>query len=43
VGNKHRFDAMDAFFEGVGSGEAAGVWTKETAREAGLARLGGAA
>ena len=43
VGNKHRFDAMDAFFEGVGAGEAAGVWTKETAREAGLARLGGAA
>ena len=43
VGNKHRFDAMDAFFEGVGSGEAAGVWTKETAREAGLTRIGGAA
>jgi 3,8-divinyl chlorophyllide a/chlorophyllide a reductase subunit Y len=26
IGNKRRFDEMSAFFEGVGSGHAAGVW-----------------
>ena len=26
IGNKARFDAMSAFFEGVGEGHAAGVW-----------------
>ena len=26
IGNKARFDAMDAFFEGVGQGFSAGVW-----------------
>ncbi len=26
IGNKARFDAMKAFFEGVGEGDAAGVW-----------------
>ena len=26
IGNQHRFDTMKAFFEGVGSGEATGVW-----------------
>jgi chlorophyllide a reductase subunit Y len=26
IGNKHRFDEMSSFFEGVGSGHAAGVW-----------------
>ena len=26
IGNKERFDAMDAFFEGVGTGYSAGVW-----------------
>ncbi len=26
IGNKARFDAMSAFFEGVGEGDAAGVW-----------------
>jgi chlorophyllide a reductase subunit Y len=26
IGNKHRFDEMNAFFEGVGSGHTAGVW-----------------
>ncbi len=26
IGNKGRFDAMKAFFEGVGNGHAAGVW-----------------
>ena len=36
INNKARFDAMDSFFEGVGSGDAAGVWTKETAGRAGL-------
>ena len=36
INNKARFDAMDSFFEGVGSGDAAGVWTEETAGRAGL-------
>lgn len=36
VNNKARFDAMDTFFEGVGKGDAAGVWTEETASRAGL-------
>ena len=26
IGNKERFDKMHAFFEGVGSGYAAGIW-----------------
>jgi 3,8-divinyl chlorophyllide a/chlorophyllide a reductase subunit Y len=26
IDNKHRFDAMSDFFEGVGSGHAAGIW-----------------
>ena len=26
LGNQHRFDRMSAFFEGVGSGDTAGVW-----------------
>ncbi len=26
LGNRHRFDRMSAFFEGVGAGHAAGVW-----------------
>jgi chlorophyllide a reductase subunit Y len=26
IGNQHRFDTMKAFFEGVGTGEATGVW-----------------
>ena len=26
IGNKGRFDAMDAFFKGVGQGYSAGVW-----------------
>ena len=26
IGNKERFDAMDAFFKGVGTGFTAGVW-----------------
>ncbi len=26
MGNKPRFDAMKAFFEGVGTGHAAGIW-----------------
>ncbi|WP_018411952.1 chlorophyllide a reductase subunit Y [Methyloversatilis thermotolerans] len=26
IGNRHRFDAMNDFFAGVGSGHAAGVW-----------------
>ena len=26
IGNQHRFDRMSAFFEGVGTGEATGVW-----------------
>ena len=26
IGNKHRFDEMSAFFEGVGVGHAAGIW-----------------
>ena len=26
MGNKHRFDAMSDFFEGVGTGHAAGIW-----------------
>lgn len=26
IRNKHRFDEMSAFFEGVGSGHAAGIW-----------------
>ena len=26
IGNQHRFDAMSDFFEGVGTGHAAGVW-----------------
>jgi chlorophyllide a reductase subunit Y len=26
LGNKARFDGMKAFFEGVGTGHAAGVW-----------------
>ena len=43
VGNKHRFDAMDEFFEGVGVGPSAGIWTKETARNAGLSLVGGSA
>ena len=29
LGNKARFDRMSAFFDGVGSGHAAGVWEKE--------------
>ena len=28
LGNKPRFDRMKAFFEGVGSGDTAGVWSK---------------
>ena len=36
INNKARFDAMDSFFEGVGSGDAAGVWTEQTAGRAGL-------
>ena len=36
VANKARFDAMDAFFDGVGDGPSAGVWTEETAARAGL-------
>lgn len=28
LGSKSRFDAMTAFFEGVGTGSTAGVWTK---------------
>ena len=28
IGNKARFDAMSAFFEGVGTGDTAGVWTE---------------
>jgi len=36
VNNKARFDAMDTFFEGVGKGDSAGVWTEETASRAGL-------
>jgi chlorophyllide a reductase subunit Y len=26
MGNKHRFDIMKDFFEGVGTGHAAGIW-----------------
>ncbi len=26
IGNQHRFDTMSAFFEGVGSGHASGIW-----------------
>ena len=26
MGNKHRFDDMSDFFEGVGTGHAAGIW-----------------
>ncbi len=29
IGNKARFQRMEAFFEGVGAGETAGVWTEE--------------
>ncbi len=29
IGNKERFDAMNAFFAGVGQGETAGIWTDE--------------
>lgn len=29
IGNKARFDQMSAFFEGVGEGETAGVWTEQ--------------
>ncbi len=36
VNNKSRFDAMDSFFEGVGSGDSAGVWTEDTINRAGL-------
>jgi chlorophyllide a reductase subunit Y len=36
VNNKARFDAMDSFFEGVGSGDAAGVWTEDTINRSGL-------
>ena len=36
INNKARFDAMHSFFEGVGSGDAAGVWSEETAGRAGL-------
>lgn len=36
VNNKARFDAMDAFFDGVGRGESAGIWTEDTANRAGL-------
>ncbi len=32
IGNQHRFDEMNAFFEGVGKGDAAGVW-EEIPRE----------
>ena len=32
LGNKRRFDAMNAFFEGVGVGHAAGVW-EDTPRD----------
>ncbi len=29
IGNKERFDAMNAFFAGVGQGDTAGIWTDE--------------
>jgi chlorophyllide a reductase subunit Y len=29
LANKARFDRMTAFFEGVGAGDAAGVWQEE--------------
>lgn len=29
IGNKARFDKMEAFFAGVGEGDTAGVWTEE--------------
>jgi chlorophyllide a reductase subunit Y len=29
IANKHRFDRMSAFFEGVGTGDTAGVWEGE--------------
>jgi len=28
LGNQHRFDRMKAFFEGVGTGDSAGIWEK---------------
>ena len=36
VNNKSRFNAMDSFFEGVGSGDAAGIWTEDTINRSGL-------
>ena len=32
ISNKERFDRMSAFFEGVGTGHAAGVW-EETPKD----------
>jgi chlorophyllide a reductase subunit Y len=36
VGNKERFDQMEAFFQTTGSEESVGIWTKATAEAAGL-------
>jgi len=36
IENKHRFETMEAFFEGVGKNDSAGIWTPEIARTAGL-------
>ncbi len=36
INNKARFDSMESFFEGVGKGDSAGVWTEDTADRAGL-------
>lgn len=41
LANKSRFDDMDAFFKGVGTGESAGVWSPENAQRAGLLATGG--
>jgi 3,8-divinyl chlorophyllide a/chlorophyllide a reductase subunit Y len=38
IGNKARFDTMKAFFEGVGSGDTAGVWPHELRKVPGIAK-----
>ncbi|RFC64959.1 chlorophyllide a reductase subunit Y [Fulvimarina endophytica] len=38
IASKPRFDAMKAFFEGVGSGETAGVWSKAPEKKAPVSR-----
>ena len=38
LGNKDRFDEMSAFFDGVGTGHAAGVWEDDAGRPPGVPR-----